>query len=398
LKCKKIPFVTPKPTTTTTTTTTTSKQACKSEQTACMSDTTCGGIVSRDESKGTDKKECAANELCRKLMECHSPCFGKFVDCEANQACAAVLPNPEGDSEPSAAEIRKCASNPLCKEILKCNKIPVPKPVKTCYSVGDPHFKTFAGAVFDSHNPGWKPMYSKGDLQIELNQLQFVKNRPVPNNGPAVNAAIKYTVDGGNNWETRTAGELLGPNKNQPELYFAQFDVKLKVVSRDYSRFAWAQQATFYDVWITTSEYDGAKGQCVEGRLRRLGESSGGVFFPANPKVTKDQAKEACASLGSQMDNCMTDIRLVDEPEATSFIAKVFVETEKVEKQVEKEAQATNTPATGSSTTTSPAVTTTTSPAVTTTPSLRTTLAVSKGCLHGLAYYVLLVFATIFLL
>merc|ERR1711881_229811 len=116
---------------------------------------------------------------------------------------------------------------------------------------------------------------------------------------------------------------------------------------------------------ITTSEYDGAKGQCVEGRLRRLGESSGGVFFPANPKVTKDQAKEACASLGSQMDNCMTDIRLVDEPEATSFIAKVFVETEKVEKQVEKEAQATNTPATGSSTTTSPAVTTT--------PSLRTT-------------------------
>merc|ERR1739848_585487 len=287
-KCKKIPFVTPKPTTTTTTTTTTTgEEACKSEQTACMSDTTCGGIVSRDESKGTDNKECAANELCRKLMECHSPCFGKFVDCEANQACAAVLPNPEGDSEPSAAEIRKCASNPLCKEILTCNKIPVPKPVKTCYSVGDPHFKTFAGAVFDSHNPGWKPMYSKGDLQIELNQLQFVKNRPVPNNGPAVNAAIKYTVDGGNNWETRTAGELLGPNKNQPELYFAQFDVKLKVVSRDYSRFAWAQQATFYDVWITTSEYDGAKGQCVEGKLRRLGESSGGVFFPANPKVTK---------------------------------------------------------------------------------------------------------------
>merc|ERR1712038_863703 len=142
----------------------------------------------------------------------------------------------------------------------------------------------------------------------------------------------------------------------------------------------------------------GRKGSVSKVGCGDLGESSGGVFFPANPKVTKDQAKEACASLGSQMDNCMTDIRLVDEPEATSFIAKVFVETEKVEKQVEKEAQATNTPATGSSTTTSPAVTTTTSPAVTTTPSLRTTLAVSKGCLHGLAYYVLLVFATIFLL
>merc|ERR1712025_1346378 len=102
-----------------------------SEQTACMSDITCGGIVSRDESKGIDKKECAANELCRKLMECHSPCFGKFVDCEANQACAAVLPNQEGDSEPSATEISKCASNPLCKEILTCKKIPFVTPKTT---------------------------------------------------------------------------------------------------------------------------------------------------------------------------------------------------------------------------------------------------------------------------
>merc|ERR1712080_120465 len=118
----------------------------------------------------------------------------------------------------------------------------------------------------------------------------------------------------------------------------------------------------------------GAKGQCAEDELRRRlrleKENSGGVPFPANPLVTKEEAMQACASLGSQMNNCVTDVRMANNPKATSVITQVFVEVENVLKRLKE--TPTTTKSGGDDTTT----TTTASPS-TTTSSLSSTTTTS---------------------
>merc|ERR1719201_2615524 len=97
-------------------------------------------------------------------------------------------------------------------------------------------------------------------------------------------------------------------------------------------------------------------GQCVQGKLpggfpagftghfkvggRRLRglteeESSDGVRFPSGDavKVSKEMAEKACADLGEQRDNCITDLRMVNEPDAVTKIKEDF---ETVEKTVGK--------------------------------------------------------------
>merc|ERR1712080_519239 len=90
-----------------------------------------------------------------------------------------------------------------------------------------------------------------------------------------------------------------------------------------------------YNVYVTTSEYTGATGQCTQGKLRRRLDSSDGVEFPPDDeaKVSKKQAEEACAHLTEQKQNCVTDIRLVDEPD---IIEKITEDFGTVETTVEK--------------------------------------------------------------
>merc|ERR1712232_416481 len=86
----------------------------------------------------------------------------------------------------------------------------------------------------------------------------------------------------------------------------------------------------------------GATGQCTQGKLRRgrrLGSSdtSGGVAFPsgAEVKVSKTQAEEACADLKEQKQNCVTDMRMVNEPEAVAKIKEDFDTVETTVKALE---------------------------------------------------------------
>lgn len=215
------------------------------------------------------------------------------------------------------------------------------QPVFTCHSVGDPHIQKFDGDIFDTHFEGWMPLYSKGNFEIELHQVSWDKNRPFPK-GPAVNAAIRYRTDPTKKWETRKDGDLLGPNNDQSGVWrFSNPDVTVTVKSPNYLTLGWATVKRIYNVWVSTKDIDGAKGQCIEGVLkRRLLETSGGVSFPSNPNVTKVQAQAACAGLGSQFDNCITDVRMADDPAASATIAKAFVEVEITQKQVERDAHA----------------------------------------------------------
>jgi len=227
----------------------------------------------------------------------------------------------------------ECDTYTVARVPMTTTKPGTPKPMKTCYSVGDPHVQTFAGGLFDTHNVGWKPFYAKGNLVIELNQ-----QTQIPDSGGAtVNIAIRYSTDGGDNFVTRSEGELLGPNKDESEMQFSDPNVKLTVGSPDVSA-GLPTARRMYNVYVKTNEYDDAKGQCVEDQLRRRlreEENSGGVPYPANPLVTKEEAVKACAALGSQMHNCVTDVRMANNPKATAVITQVFVEVENVLKRLE---------------------------------------------------------------
>jgi len=244
-----------------------------------------------------------------------------------------------------------------------------PKIPKTCYSVGDPHLKRFDGVPFDSHAVGWKTLFAKGNLKIQLEQAKWNTR------GVAVNRAVRYSTNGGTTWdETVQDGQLLSSgvikNFNNPK-------VKLTVNSADYSRYAWAKVKRIYNVYVTTSEYDGATGQCTQGKLRRRLRTSDGIEFPSgnDVKVSEQRANDACANLSEQKQNCVTDLRMVNEPDVIDKMTKDFEEVETTVKILEatttttttvksNTAVETSTPAKVTTTTTTTAAATTTTAVV----------------------------------
>merc|ERR1712173_49784 len=65
---------------------------------------------------------------------------------------------------------------------------------------------------------------------------------------------------------------------------------------------------------------------------------SDGVAFPSGSdvKVTKEKAEEACAKIGHTglMQDCVTDIRMVNEPDFVSKVVSAFENGEAVEKSI----------------------------------------------------------------
>merc|ERR1711939_286263 len=130
---------------------------------------------------------------------------------------------------------------------------------------------------------------------------------------------------------------------------FASHKVRLTVQSTDFSRFSWATHKHIYNVFVTTSEYEGATGQCTQGKLRRRldsGDTSDGVAFPsgAEVKVSKEEAEEACAGLTEQKKNCVTDMRMMNEPDAIAKIREDFDTVEVTVKTLEVTTMVTSSP------------------------------------------------------
>ena len=196
-------------------------------------------------------------------------------------------------------------------------------PIRTCSSVGDPHLTTFTGRRFDNHVAGWTVLYKKGSLEIQVEQAKW-RNTGV---GVAINRAVRYSTDGGRSWaEAVEAGSVMSSGRDK---VFSEPSVRLRVMSTDYSGIPWARDKFIYNVYISTSEYDDATGMCgnVHGQQRQL-EDSGGVPFPTNPKVTKEQAERMCAFLVSQKDPCVTDIRMANDLSVSVLIVQDFVKVE----------------------------------------------------------------------
>jgi len=184
---------------------------------------------------------------------------------------------------------------------------------KTCYSVGDPHFSSFAGVRFDNHVVGWQTLYEKGELKIEAQQAKWRAGTT----GVAINRAYRVTHNG---QVTQGHGGQM-PTSNGV-MQFASPAVKLTVQAVDYTRLAWAVDKFIYNIYVTTAETDGAEGLCTTGSRRRLDESK--PAFPSTPRVTEQEAIAACAGLETQSDNCVTDVRMANDPAAIDVISKSF--------------------------------------------------------------------------
>jgi len=109
---------------------------------------------------------------------------------------------------------------------------------------------------------------------------------------------------------------------------FTDPSVKLTVQAGDYRGLAWAVDKYIYNIFVTTAETDRAQGLCSNGLRRQLRLGSGGVNFPTNPQVTEQQAILACSALTDQSENCVTDVRMADDPVAIALIANNFKEVE----------------------------------------------------------------------
>merc|ERR1712226_982292 len=202
--------------------------------------------------------------------------------------------------------------------------VPV-KPVKTCKSVGDPHVYPFEKTRFDTHLPGWVTLYKKGKLIIDAEQKVWASN----NQGVAINRAVRYSTDGGVKFTTLQNGQ-------KGDVDFAGHSVKLTVRVQDYSsrRNINADCKFIYDLFVTTNNYAGASGQCVEGKLAT--DKGDQLPFPSgnDVRVTEAQAKVACANIADAdlRADCMTDVRMVNDPDVTDKLVDGFKTVEATDK------------------------------------------------------------------
>jgi len=202
---------------------------------------------------------------------------------------------------------------------------PPVKAVRTCKSVGDPHVYPFEKTHFDTHIPGWVTLYKKGKLIIDAEQKVWASN----NQGVAINRAVRYSTDGGVKFTTLQNGQ-------KGDVDFPDHSVKLTVRVQDYSsrRNINADCKFIYDLFVTTNNYAGASGQCVEGKL--ASDKSDQLPFPSGNgvRVTETQAKAACAAI-SDADlraDCVTDVRMVNDPDVTGKLVDGFKTVEATDK------------------------------------------------------------------
>merc|ERR1712226_875977 len=209
-------------------------------------------------------------------------------------------------------------------DYCKTYKPPV-QPVKTCKSVGDPHVYPFEKTRFDTHRPGWVTLYKKGKLIIDAEQKVWASN----NQGVAINRAVRYSTDGGVKFTTLQNGQ-------KGDVDFAGHSVKLTVRVQDYSsrRNINADCKFIYDLFVTTNNYAGASGQCVEGKLAT--DKGDQLPFPSgnDVRVTEAQAKMACANIADAdlRSDCMTDVRMVNDPDVTDKLVDGFKTVEATDK------------------------------------------------------------------
>jgi hypothetical protein len=209
---------------------------------------------------------------------------------------------------------------------------------------------------FTDHTVGWKTLYQKLDLIVQVYQRRWVGKT---SGGPVVasNTAVRFSSHGGKTYTEMSKGEVIN-NKNpvfnivghhgmeaSSQKHFPNYFLWVRVTARDFKAVSGStENDIIYDVHVTTSDYDGATGQCVEGKRRRLGDNSGGLGLGLYPtgsdvKVTEAEAEQACASIVdlALRANCVTDIRMYNDPKAPKVVAAAYVSVERIDDSLAKE-------------------------------------------------------------
>merc|ERR1712048_1547111 len=189
---------------------------------------------------------------------------------------------------------------------------------------------TFEKSHFDTHFTGWVTLFESGDLIIETEQKVWAAD----NVGPAINRAVRYSTDGGATYTTMENGQAHNVD-------FWEKKVQLTVQVQDYSsRSNIHDDCQFiYDVFITTQYYAEASGVCVNVNGTALEGKSEQIPFPTTVQVSEDEAKDACKvieDLELQAD-CVTDVRMVNDPSITAKLVTGFKNVETTEKGLPRE-------------------------------------------------------------
>jgi len=218
----------------------------------------------------------------------------------------------------------------------------IPPSPKTCRSTGDPHFISFNGTRFDNHDEGWQTLFEVGKVKVEAEHKPF-RGSIMINRGWRVsydNQIIEQGA-GGVVPSSSSDGGLSGT------LVMYEPFVMVRINTRDFEKYAWFEYRFLYDIFITTQSYEDedATGLCADrGVVNEI------PVFPENPNVSEEEANAACADLlGTDVyEDCVADVRLVDDAEATEDLvadAKVVLATEseiEVSIQSSKEVQNAN--------------------------------------------------------
>ena len=196
--------------------------------------------------------------------------------------------------------------------LSSCLCVVVSAHCKTCYSVGDPHFQTFNGDLFDFHEPGWQTLFQKGGYVIQTFHEEY------NGNGVAVNKQVRYYTPSSQGWLGGISGIATWPG-NSVTLSQGTELLHLQAIPTFFG----------YDVYVTSNMEDNCCGLCCD-KPPSTSTQKVKPKFPTGKKVkvTKAQAQKACARLKHQRKNCITDLQMANDPKAIANIVTAFKDVE----------------------------------------------------------------------
>jgi len=173
----------------------------------------------------------------------------------------------------------------------------------TCHSIGDPHIKAFNGTKFDNHSPGWQLLYEKDKVKVETFHGLFLPGVKAMSN-------TKWRVSHDNQVVADGEGGIVPPDDGVVLLYDPMTWIKVQVTEMyDPTGESVTANRFIYNVFITTSHYEGAFGLCADTEVQ-----DDPPPFPDDPNVTNDEAETVCGDmLGLELfDDCVADAILFD--------------------------------------------------------------------------------------
>jgi len=179
---------------------------------------------------------------------------------------------------------------------------------KTCITFGDPHIIGFNKTHYENHDIGWVTMYESNKVKVEgYHQLGD------PNKNWTTNAGWRVSYDG-----TIVGEGFNGTIPSNADGTIAVYNpyVIVRVVAHDWTYERFFVGTHSYDIYITTTEHEGAGGLCPD-------KDQVDQKMPPKPKVVEQtQVEDVCREFEGTIlyETCIADLLLIDNMEAFGAI------------------------------------------------------------------------------